>query len=108
MFKFLISLLISPVLFLLALDGVAAGICWWLVSRGFSGGVESAMHSAKATAYFLIASGLTLSVICVAAGIPLMILSFIFKSWRRALLCIGITVAAAALWRYFMLLPYFL
>ena len=108
MFKFLISLLISPVLFLLALDGIAAGICCWLVSRGFSGSVESAAHSAKATAYFLIASGLTLSVICVAAGIPLMILSFIFKSWRRALLCIGITLAAAALWRYFMLLPYFL
>ena len=107
MFKLLLSLLISPVLFLLALDGIAAGICYWLVSRGFSG-TESAMHSAKATAYFLIASGLTLSVVCVAAGIPLMILSFIFKSWRRALLCIGITVAAAALWRYFMLLPYFL
>ena len=107
MFKFLISLMISPVLFLLMLDGIAAGICCWLVSRGFSG-VESAAHSAKATTYFLIASGLTLSVVCVAAGIPLMVLSFIFKSWRRALLCIGITVAAAALWRYFMLLPYFL
>ena len=107
MFKFLISLLISPVLFLLALDGIAAGICYWLISRGFSG-VESAAHSAKATAYFLIASGLTLSVICVAAGIPLMILSFVFKSWRRAILCIVITLGAAALWRYFMLLPYFL
>ena len=107
MFKFLLSLLISPVLFLLALDGIAAGICKWLVSRGFSG-VESAAHSAKATAYFMIASGLTLSVICVAMGIPLMILSFVFKSWRRAILCIVITLCAAALWRYFMLLPYFL
>lgn len=107
MFKLLISLLISPVLFLLALDGIAACICVWLVSRGFSG-VESAVHTAKATAYFMIASGLTLSVICVAAGIPLMVLSFIFKSWRRALVCIGITLAAAALWRYFLLLPYFL
>ena len=107
MFKFLISLLISPVLFLLALDGIAAGICYWLVSRGFSG-VESAVHSAKATAYFMIASGLTLSVICVALGIPLMILSFVFKSWRRAIVSIAITLAAAALWRYFMLLPYFL
>ena len=107
MFKFLLSLLISPVLFLLALDGIAAAICHWLVSRGFSG-VESAAHSAKATAYFLIASGLTLSVICVATGIPLVILSFVFKSWRRALICIGITVGAAALWRYFLLLPYFL
>ena len=108
MFKLLLSLLISPVLFLLAVDGIAAGICWWLVSRGFSGSVESAAHTAKATAYFMIASGLTLSVICVAAGIPLMILSFVFKSWRRALVCIGITLGAAALWRYFMLLPYFL
>ena len=108
MFKLLLSLLISPVLFLLAVDGIAAGICWWLVSRGFSGSVESAAHTAKATAYFMIASGLTLSVICVAAGIPLTVLSFIFKSWRRALVCIGITLAAAALWRYFMLLPYFL
>ena len=107
MFKFLLSLLISPVLFLLALDGIAAGICQWLISRGFSG-VESAAHSAKATAYFLIAGGLTLSVVCVAAGIPLMILSFVFKSWRRAILCIGITLCAAALWRYYMLLPYFL
>ena len=107
MFKFLISLLISPVLFLLALDGIAAGICKWIISRGFSG-AESAVHSAKATAYFMIASGLTLSVICVALGIPLMILSFVFKSWRRAILCIGITLCAAALWRYFMLLPYFL
>ena len=107
MFKFLISLLISPVLFLLALDGIAAGICKWIISRGFSG-TESAIHSAKATAYFMIASGLTLSVICVALGIPLMILSFVFKSWRRAILCIVITLCAAALWRYFMLLPYFL
>ena len=107
MFKLLLSLLISPVLFLLALDGIAAGICYWLVSRGFSG-AESAVHSAKATAYFMIASGLTLSVICVALGIPLMILSFVFKSWRRAILCIVITLGAAALWRYFMLLPYFL
>jgi len=107
MFKLLISLLISPVLFLLALDGIAAGICKWLVSRGFSG-VESAAHTAKATAYFMIASGLTLSVICVALGIPLMILSFVFKSWRRALVCIAITLCAAALWRYYMLLPYFL
>ena len=107
MFKLLLSLLISPVLFLLALDGIAAGICYWLVSRGFSG-AESAVHSAKATAYFMIASGLTLSVIYVALGIPLMILSFVFKSWRRAILCIVITLGAAALWRYFMLLPYFL
>ena len=107
MFKLLISLLISPVLFLLALDGIAAGICKWLVSRGFSG-VESAAHTAKATAYFMIASGLTLSVICVALGIPLMVLSFVFKSWRRALVCIAITLCAAALWRYYMLLPYFL
>ena len=107
MFKLLLSLLISPVLFLLALDGIAAGICCWLVSRGFSG-AESAVHSAKATAYFLRASGLSLSVVCVALGIPLMILSFIFKSWRRALVSGGIALIAAALWRYFMLLPYFL
>ena len=107
MFKFLISLLLFPVLFLLALDGVAAGVCQWIVSGGFSG-PESAVHSAKATAYFMIASGLTLSVVCVATGIPLMILSFIFKSWRRALVSIGVTLIAAALWRYFMLLPYFL
>ena len=107
MFKLLISMLIYPALFLLLLDGVAAGICKWLVSNGFSG-PESAVHSAKATAYFMIASGLTLSLVCVAVGIPLMILSFIFKSWRRALISIGITLVAAALWRYFMLLPYFL
>ena len=107
MFKFLISLLLFPVLFLLALDGIAAGVCQWIVSGGFSG-PESAVHSAKATAYFMIGSGLTLSVICVALGIPLMVLSFVFKSWRRAILCIVITLGAAALWRYFMLLPYFL
>ena len=107
MFKFVISLLPFPVLFLLALDGIAAGICQWIVSGGFSG-PESAVHSAKATAYFLIASGLTLSMVCVATGIPLMVVSFIFKSWKRAIVSIGITLAAAALWRYFMLLPYFL
>ena len=107
MFKFVISLLLFPVLFLLALDGIAAGICQWIVSGGFSG-PESAVHSAKATAYFLIASGLTLSMVCVATGIPLMVVSFIFKSWKRAIVSIGITLAAAALWRYFMLLPYFL
>ena len=107
MFKFLISLLIFPVLVLLALDGIAAGICQWLVSGGGSGS-EAAAHTAKAVAYFMIASGLTLSVICVAAGIPLTVLSFIFKSWKRALVSIGVTVAAAALWRYFLLLPYFL
>ena len=107
MFKFIISLLIFPVLVLLALDGIAAGICKWIVSGGFSG-PESAVHSAKATAYFMIGSGLTLSMICVALGIPLMVLSFIFKSWRRALISIGITLVAALLWRYFLLLPYVL
>ena len=107
MFKLIISLLLFPVSFLLSLDCIAAGICKWIVSGGFSG-PESAVHSAKATAYFMIASGLTLSVVCVALGIPLMILSFIFKSWRRALISIGITLIAAAFWRYFMLLPYFL
>ena len=107
MFKFVISLLLFPVIFLLALDGIAAGICQWIVSGGFSG-PESAVHSAKATAYFLIASGLTLSMVCVATGIPLMVVSFIFKSWKRAIVSIGITLAAAALWWYFMLLPYFL
>jgi len=107
MFKSLISLLTFPVIFLLVLDGVAAGICQWIVSGGFSG-PESAVHSAKATAYFMIASGLTLSLVCVAAGIPLVILSFFFKSWRRAIVATVITLAAAALWRYFILLPYFL
>ena len=107
MFKFIISLLLFPVFVLLVLDGIAAGICQWIVSGGFSG-PESAVHSAKATAYFMIGSGLTLSVICVAMGIPLMILSFIFKSWRRAITAIAITLAAAALWRYFLLLPYVL
>ena len=35
MFKFIISLLIFPVLVLLVLDGIAAGICKWIVSGGF-------------------------------------------------------------------------
>jgi len=107
MFKVLISLLIFPLIFLLVLDGIAAGVCFWLVSRGFSG-PEAAMHSAKATAYFMIASGLTLSVICSASGIVLTVMSFIFKSWRRAFLSIGITLAAIALWRYFLSQPYIL
>jgi len=107
MFKFLISLLLFPVLVLLALDGIAAGVCHWLVSGGFSGS-EASAHTAKAVAYFMIASGLTLSVICTTAGIPLTVLSFIFKSWKRALISIGVTLAAVALWRYFLYLPYFL
>lgn len=107
MFKVLISLLIFPLLFLLLLDGIAAGVCCWLVSRGFPG-PESAAHSAKATAYFMIASGLTLSMICSALGIVLAVLSFVFKSWRRAFLSIGAALAAIALWRYFMAQPYFL
>ena len=108
MFKVLISLLLFPLYFLLMLDGIAAGICHWLVSRGFSGMDEAAVHSAKAAAYFMIASGLTLSVICSASGIVLTVMSFIFKSWRRAFLSIGITLAAIALWRYFLSQPYIL
>ena len=107
MFKKLISMLLFPVLFLLALDGIAAGVCFWLMSRGFPG-PESAAHSAKATAYFMISSGLALSVTCTAAGILLAVLSFIFKSWRRAFVSIGIVLAAVFLWRYFLLQPYFL
>ena len=105
MIKVLISLLIFFQLILLALDGIAAGICKWLVSRGFSG-PEPAMHSAKATAYFMIASGLTLSMVCTTFGIILTILSFIFKSWKRAFLSIGITLVAIALWRFFLGQPY--
>ena len=108
MFKFLISLLLFPVLVLLALDGIAAGVCKWLISRGFSGGPESAVHSAKATVYYMIAGGLTLSMICCAVGILLTILSFVFKSWRRAFVSIGITLAAAALWHFFLGQPYIL
>ena len=107
MFKTLISLLIFPLLFPLLLDGIAAGVCFGLISRGFSG-PESAAHSAKATAYFMIASGLTLSMVCSVSGIVLAVLSFIFKSWKRAFISIGVTLAAVALWRYFMVQPYFL
>ena len=105
MAKILISLLIFFQLILLVLDGIAAGICFWLVSRGFSG-PEPAMHSAKAMAYFMIASGLTLSMICSTCGIILTVLSFIFKSWKRAFISIFIALAAIALWRFFLGQPY--
>lgn len=108
MFKLLISLLLYPVVFLLALDGVAAGVCKWLLSRGFSGGPESAVHSAKATVYFMIAGGLTLSMVCCSFGIVLTVLSFVFKSWERAFVSIGVALVSVVLWRFFLALPYVL
>ena len=107
MLKFLINLLLSPLIFLLALDGIAAFICKRMISGGFSG-TESAVHSAKATVYFLIASGLTASVICVCMSIPLILLALIAKGRRRALLFTLIAIAAATLWRFYLNQPYIL
>ncbi len=107
MLRLLLSFCVPPLTFLLVLDGIAACICRWLLSRGFSG-AESAVHSAKAAVYFLIAGGLTLSMICASAGIVLALIAVLIKRHRRALLFSCITLAAALLWRYFLLQPYFL
>ena len=107
MLKFLINLVLSPLVFLLAADGIAAFICNRMISGGFSG-TESSVHSAKATVYFLIASGLTASMICVGVSIPFIFLSLIAKGRRRALLFTLIALAATALWRFFLNQPYIL
>ena len=107
MLKLLVHLMLPPMVFLLALDGIAALICKKMISGGFTG-TESAVHSAKATVYFLIASGLTVSMICVGLGIPLVLLSLFVKKRVSAILSAGIALAAIMLWRFFLNQPYFL
>ena len=56
----------------------------------------------------MIAGGLTLSMVCCSFGIVLTVLSFVFKSWERAFVSIGVALVSVILWRFFLALPYVL
>ena len=56
----------------------------------------------NASVYMMLAIGLVLSIVASISGAVLCVLSFIFKSWIRALLSAGGCFAALAIWKFLM------
>ena len=56
----------------------------------------------NAAVYMMLGSGLVLSIAASVSGALLCILSFIFKSWIRALLSAGGCFAGLAIWKFLM------
>lgn len=56
----------------------------------------------NAAVYMMLGSGLVLSIAAAVSGALLCILSFIFKSWIRALLSAGGCFAGLAIWKFLM------
>ena len=106
--KFLLSLLSVPSWIALILEAICAIGCRLLVSGEMIHGISSTAHSTRAVVYFLIASGLTLSVANCAITLCLAFLGLLFKSWHRMIISVGIFIASVFLWKYFLSFPYFL
>lgn len=56
----------------------------------------------NAAVYMMLGSGLFLAVVSAVSGAVLCLLSFVFKSWIRALLAAGGCFASAAIWKFLM------
>lgn len=63
-------------------------------------------HTLKGCMYTAVGCGLPLSILTAAAGMVLVIASFIFKSWTRAALTGGMVLLAVLMWLYFLHLSY--
>jgi len=105
--KLLISILMFPVIILLSL----AGLCWGFVviclsHTDFFQAETAQAHTVKGCLYTAIGCGLPLSVATAAAGAVLVVLSFIFKSWTRAILAGGAAFLAIWMWLYFLNITY--
>ena len=104
--KLLISILLFPTLLVI----LAAFGCYGFYRYGIAnplsaGGETSDAHLLKAFLHMAMGTGLPLSILAFVSGSVLTVVSFLFKSWTRAILSGGIATAAMYFWLYFMNAP---
>ena len=66
----------------------------------------SQAHLLKASLYIAVGTGLPLAVFSFAAGCVLAVASFVFKSWTRAGVAIGIAASGMYIWLFLLNIPY--
>lgn len=104
--KILISILMFPAFIVLGLSSVCWGFVRCMMARPELTQDTAAVHSLKGCIYIAIGCGLPLTVAAAAFGAVLVILSFIFKSWTRAIVSGAIAFAAVMMWLYFLNIPF--
>ena len=105
--KLLISILLFPTLLVLLLAfGCYAFYRYGIANPLSAGGETSDAHLLKAFLYMSMGAGLPLSILSFLSGCVLTVASFLFKSWTRAFLSVGIATAGMHFWLYFMNTPF--
>jgi len=105
--KLLISILLFPtVLIILVALGCYGFYRYGIANPLSAGGETSDAHMLKAFLYMAVGVGLPLSILSFISGCVLTVASFIFKSWSRAALSIGIAAAGMYFWLYFVNTPF--
>ena len=100
--KLIISLLMFPAFLSLIFSGLCGGFYFSCSQLSMAGEYSFPGHLLKAFLYIAIGIGLSCSIFSVIAGIVLTVVSFIFKSWSRAIVSLAIAFFAGYLWRYFL------
>lgn len=106
--KLILSFLMIPMHAAIVLAGLCGIACYVLTNGSAIHGTDSTAHMVRAITYLCISGGLLTSVITTVYATILMVLGFIVKSWRRALVSGAIAALAVFLWRYMLSIPYFL
>lgn len=104
--KFLISILLIPA----EIAAFVTAACWafyfFCHNSSLASDVTPGAHTLKAFLYSAIGIGLPGAVFCTVYCIVLAALSFIFKSWTKAIFSLAIATGGVYVWNYFLNIPY--
>ncbi|MBR2435741.1 MAG: hypothetical protein IKB22_09750 [Lentisphaeria bacterium] len=104
--KTVISILLFPcILVVLAAWGCYAFYCNG-ISDPLAAEFTSKAHTFKAFLYMAMGIGLPGAILCSVCGSALVVLSFIFKSWSRAVISGLIAASGVYIWLYFLNVDY--
>ncbi len=104
--KLIISILTFPLVLALSVTGLFALYASSMIGSSVVEDGTAFSHFLKGTIYVSIGCGLPLAVLTALLGAALMICSFIFKSWTRALVTGGLGFLAVLIWLYFLSIPF--
>ncbi len=104
--KLIISILTFPLVLALSFTGLFALFVKIVLESECIQDGSAFAHMMKGLTYVSIGCGLPLAVLTAFLGAVLMILSFIFKSWTRAVVTGGMGFLAVLLWLYFLSIPF--
>lgn len=104
--KFLLSVLMLPLIILILIAGLCIGFFVSCVNlEMLHTGLPSA-HTMKGCLYIAVGIGLPAAVLSAVAGAALVVCAFVFKSWSRAIVCAAIGAGGFLIWRYFVNYPF--